>query len=799
MRNHQRIETLYTLSLAITPEETLAATAGTALSAYLEHLSCSVGAVFERCGPGAFRIVDPTAAIGADEPLFVAAKRRLTAWAATDRSRRDPLPLSGTADDTGHYCLFELPDFGVLLLGRRGSPFDEAIRNAIAPLNEQLATACLTKQVKTTLSDARRRFDALFTAIDEPMVTVRLTEAGGEIGRSNAAFTETFGPPTPPAGIDPTEPTADSDTARTTEIESRLRDGQPVTEAITRQTQDGTGAFLLRGVPINTPNGREVFLLYADITEERRRQQMLTSLYEESKTVLTSADQATARDRLAATMVSVLSATVAEIHRYDRGADTLRLATTTADTPVFAADSDTESVLWETYEGTPHRIDALSTAETSLRCHDTAIESVLLLPLGDHGIVLVGDTQPAAFDATARQLGQLLAAVGRIALTRATRIHRLEAIQSITQDAVTADSVGAMVEQVVDRLPTATNFPTAGIWAADPATDRLEPIATTGRAAAVIGTHPTFEPGNSLAWAAYDAGETRLVSDVAAHPDAYNDDSVIRSEVITPIGEFGVLIPAAMRPQNITTEDRKIAETLASSLETSIELIENRQDLHLLDAVLDRVLRHNLRTDLSVIRSRTEQLAAARDDGDFTDRMLAHATALESTAETARTMRAVVQQREQRRALSVDTVIQDAVTAAPEPPTGVELDVDVDTTATVLAHPKLSTAITHLLENAIEHGVTDGGTITVTATADDDGVEITVADDGPGVPADELAVLDQAEESALEHASGAGLWLIDRIVTYSDGELAFATTDGTTARISLQYPSETRSAGGRSR
>ena len=783
MDTNERIDTLYALSLAITPEETLEATASTALTAYLEELSCSVGAVFERDETGEYQVVGD-AVVGTDDPLYAAAERRLRRGAADDELSRESLPIAGTVDDDGYYYLFELPEFGVLLLGRRGSPLDTSVQNGLESLNEQLATACTTKQVKTTLSDARRRFEALFTTITEPMASVVVTDTGCEISRTNEPFTETFGT-APETGIEPTELTADSDSDLAREIEARLRDGRPVTETVHRQTTTGEGVFLLRGVPVTTSVGQEVFLLYVDITGERHQQRLLETLYERSEAILTSEDQATACKRTVATAVSVLDATVAEIHRYDRATDTLKPAATTADKPVFSADEECE-MLWDTYNGTPQEFDTCETTDRSLRCADDAIESVLSLPLGDHGVVIIGHEQANAFDEMALQLGQLLATFGRIALTRTERAGSLEAIQSIMQEAVTADTVSEMVATVVERLPTATNFPTAGIWRYDPATEQLKPLGATGRAAEIIGEHPTFAPGNSIAWEAFETGETRLVPDVREHPAVYNEESVIGSEVITPIGEFGVLIAAAMRPQNITVDDRKIAETLASSLETSIELIENRRDLRLLEAVIDRVLRHNLRTDLSVIRSRTQRVAADRDDAAFTDQMLHHADRLEATAENARTMRAVVQSRGLRQELSVERVIEDAIAAAPEPPADVGLVVDSDTTAAVIAHPKLSTAIAHLIENAIEHGVADGGTIHVTATADDEQVVISVADDGPGVPRNELAVLDQAEESVLDHASGVGLWLIDRIVTYSEGELSFEIDDGTIARIRLQ-------------
>jgi signal transduction histidine kinase len=54
-------------------------------------------------------------------------------------------------------------------------------------------------------------------------------------------------------------------------------------------------------------------------------------------------------------------------------------------------------------------------------------------------------------------------------------------------------------------------------------------------------------------------------------------------------------------------------------------------------------------------------------------------------------------------------------------------------------------------------------------------VTFAVADSGPGIPEHELAVLDAAEESSLEHGSGLGLWVANWGVTAMGGDLAFET------------------------
>jgi sensor histidine kinase regulating citrate/malate metabolism len=48
-----------------------------------------------------------------------------------------------------------------------------------------------------------------------------------------------------------------------------------------------------------------------------------------------------------------------------------------------------------------------------------------------------------------------------------------------------------------------------------------------------------------------------------------------------------------------------------------------------------------------------------------------------------------------------------------------------------------------------------------------------VADNGPGIDDNELAAFDDSVESALDHASGLGLWLVHWTVAESGGEVTF--------------------------
>ena len=794
---HERIRVLYELALATGPAETLQETAEQAISAYLRRLNCSLGAVFTETADGyeAVAVLPPNSET---DPLYTAGRDRLSSWATKSPTDRPSLPLIGEPEPDSHYYLFRLPEFGVLLLGQYGSGLSPAIVDAVDPLNGKLATACITKQVERDLREERNRFEAIFTTIQEPIVNISLDSDTPRIKRANDEFRETFGGHEMGAGtlaepgrFEPTTPVGAESTETAERIDACLVRGEPVTEEVRRKTADGVGDFLLRAVPV--ADGEEFFVMYIDITAEKRRRRTLESLYDEAQEVLTSQDRQTACNRGVSTALSIIDADVAEICLYDRGADNLVPAASTSESPVFEADQVAiGNLLWVTYEGSSRRVDDLTTADGQLPHSGREIQSALLFPLGDHGVIAIGDSQQAAFDGMDFQFAQLLAALIEITLDRAQRQQSLESVQKLTQETLQTDTPREMIELVLERLPDVLNLPITGFWQYNRARNRLEPLAMTDAAGELFEEPPTVGPGSSIAWEAFASGETKVISDVGNRADVYKKKSPIRSEVIAPIGEYGVLMAGSVRSHTVTEIDRSIATTLASTLETSLQLITNRQELDLLDQVLGRVLRHNIRNELNVMKGYARVLIEETDDEHtpFAEQILETCNSLEQTANNARDMQRVVQSRDSKKTVAIDNVIDDAVEQAREErSTTAEIVVDREASGSVLAHPKLSTAILHLIQNGLEHGVEADSTaeqVRVTTYEEAGNTVIEVTDDGPGIPNDELSVLDRHGESALKHGSGVGLWLIDRIVEYSEATIDFEVDGGTTARIRLE-------------
>lgn len=209
--------------------------------------------------------------------------------------------------------------------------------------------------------------------------------------------------------------------------------------------------------------------------------------------------------------------------------------------------------------------------------------------------------------------------------------------------------------------------------------------------------------------------------------------------------------------------------------------------------VLNRVLRHNLRNKLAIIQGHLDLLDEARAlDGDESFDIVA--TAVEELIELSERSREFERlkslQRFEAEAVDVNELVierTDEIVAA-DPLAIVDLSVPPD--LIVETHREvLAIAIENLVHNAIAHNDRETPRVTVEAEGDDDGVVLTVTDNGPGIPEDELSVLTSGRETSIQHGSGLGLWVTKWAVQYLRGEIDFELVDPRGTRATVTVPS----------
>jgi signal transduction histidine kinase len=106
--------------------------------------------------------------------------------------------------------------------------------------------------------------------------------------------------------------------------------------------------------------------------------------------------------------------------------------------------------------------------------------------------------------------------------------------------------------------------------------------------------------------------------------------------------------------------------------------------------------------------------------------------------------------------------------------------------AWVQALPQIEQAFEELIDNACSYAG-EAPSVSVTVAVGET-VEVRIADDGPGIPESERAIVAaETLEEPLFHGSGLGLWLVSWLVTYSEGNVRIVDDgdEGTTVVVSL--------------
>jgi signal transduction histidine kinase len=227
------------------------------------------------------------------------------------------------------------------------------------------------------------------------------------------------------------------------------------------------------------------------------------------------------------------------------------------------------------------------------------------------------------------------------------------------------------------------------------------------------------------------------------------------------------------------------------------ELRRKQQELDLLKQVLSRVLRHNVRNDLSVVKTNAQLLADEADglEAERLNTVIDKSQNLLEASEKARAVERVLDYDRERRELDLVDAVEDAVSDVRSEFPDATISTDLPEAARAKAHWGLSVALENLIENGVRHNDADSPRVDVSVRVDGDCVEVRIADNGPGIPQQELTVLERGEETPLEHGSGIGLWLVNWVAELSHADLDFENTSrGCTVTVGLEA-AETTSSG----
>ncbi len=190
--------------------------------------------------------------------------------------------------------------------------------------------------------------------------------------------------------------------------------------------------------------------------------------------------------------------------------------------------------------------------------------------------------------------------------------------------------------------------------------------------------------------------------------------------------------------------------------------------------VLGRVLRHNLRNGMSVIQNWAEVIQSKTDEElDGPDQILTKAAQLIELADKERLITEILATPPRTVETGLTALLDALDTRMGDRFPEVQLSVSCSETATVSVTVHFERAIEELLTNAVVHNDSPSPAVDVTVTAGDE-LTIELRDDGPAIPdVDQDVLLGETDETALDHGSGLGLWLVNLVVSQSGGTIEY--------------------------
>ncbi len=233
-----------------------------------------------------------------------------------------------------------------------------------------------------------------------------------------------------------------------------------------------------------------------------------------------------------------------------------------------------------------------------------------------------------------------------------------------------------------------------------------------------------------------------------------------------------------------------------------VDVTNERRDNQRL-TVLNRVIRHNIANDVTVIQAHADLLAddvGASTEDFFRDqadsehhehvRTIAEtARELAETSEKARTIERVLADTPSRRRIELEELVASVAESIDAAYPEVEVRYDVPAEPMRTDPDRLRLVLEELVENAIAHHDEADPTIEIASEAEPaGGVRLAVIDDGPGIPSFERTVLTNAEETPLQHGSGIGLWMVHWFVEQLGGRITIEDLEPHGTRVELVLP-----------
>jgi len=334
---------------------------------------------------------------------------------------------------------------------------------------------------------------------------------------------------------------------------------------------------------------------------------------------------------------------------------------------------------------------------------------------------------------------------------------RLRSLQNTAQSLSGAESSAEIGAIAVDAAAEILDLDVTGIWEYDEREDALVPITETSAARDLFGESPWFTPGDGLAWDAFESGETQVYDDVQTEGQPHNQNTEIRSEILVPLGEYGLMSTGSVSTQVFSETDVDLFRILGATVEAALARASREEELHRQNERLDQfasVVAHDLRNPLSVATGFFE-IAEETGNAEHFEKVKSAHDRIERLIEDLLTLARGETTIEDTEEINLESITTEAWGYVDTEEATLTV---ADGVPTVTGDAgRLTQLFENLFRNAVEHG---GADVTVTVGRLDEDGGFYVADTGSGIPPERRDEVFQYGVTSSEGGTGFGLSIV---------------------------------------
>ncbi len=476
--------------------------------------------------------------------------------------------------------------------------------------------------IQTDISKRKERKRRLEAVFDGSFQYMGLLEPDGTLLEINAAALDLGGLDRKDVIGDPLWETPWWQTDRETRLDlregiQRAGNGEFVRQRATIEgdNREATIDFSLQ--PVRDDDG-DVELLVAegrDVTEHIRREEQLEALHEVATRLLKATTPEAVCERAVGTVQEILDLELAAVKLFDESEASLQLATRSNAVTRLTDDGllfeDDRSVAWDVFAEQDATIAEHVATHPDIDDETTPLESAMVLPLGTHGVLVVGSTESAAFSEVDVEVANILAAQVETSLDSIVRESRLrerretleEKNEQLTQQNTLNDVIRSLLGSIIgassreeilrtacENLASAGPYRFAWIGSQDAVTETVQPDARAGVEDGyldAVSVPATVEQGGEPAGRALQR-EEMVVDEVRTDPPfepwqkaaldrGYH--TVIAIPLVYEGARYGVLAIYAAETDRFDSLEQSVLGELGEAIAYAITAAQRKQAL----------------------------------------------------------------------------------------------------------------------------------------------------------------------------------------------------------------------------